>query len=188
MEWHKYFWSFKIYGSPVSREGLVSFVKRHSQKLFRCHSWNSPPPLQLPSIHLIWSYVNSLFHLHTSDGCFFFFFLRFQGLICLFSYPQLCRLMIICPLGECKQLPVSSSTDTGGGISLWSMKTVYCWVGWGKKYPPTTVPQPSERWFHGSVSHQVLHVKKNLTVWLFWWNIFTVKHEQLTELSKYIKF
>lgn len=87
-----------------------------------------------------------------------FFLGRFQGLICLFSYLQLRRLMIICPPGECKQLPVSSSTDTGGGISLWSMKTVYCWVSWGKKDSPTTVPQLSERWFHGLVSHQVSHV------------------------------
>lgn len=176
MECRKYIWSFKIYASRVSqcqtsKEGLIIFVKQRFQKLLRCHGWNLPPPLQLPSIPLICLYANYLFHLHT-------FFLGLICLFCLFSYLQLHRLVIICPPGEYKQLPVSSSTDTGGGISLWGMKTVYCWVDWGKKDHPTTVPHLSERWFHGSVSHQVLHVKKNLNVWLYCWNIFTVKHEQ----------
>lgn len=130
-----------MYASPVSqchtsRGGLVIFVKQRSQKFssdvtaethpHRCSYLLSP----WFGYMLIPCFICTLLM-----GVFLFFFLRFQGLICLFSHLQLRRLMIICPPGECKQLPVSSSTDTGGGISLWSMKTVYCWVGWGIKRP-----------------------------------------------------
>lgn len=48
-----------------------------------------------------------------------------------------CRLIIMQPPGECKQLSVSSSTGTGGVggrvFSLWSVKTVYCQVDWKER-------------------------------------------------------